>query len=402
MIDGKPVDAVPSDVYGSPDTTGKEWMASSSSMSTTDGKISFYVSSFTDLTGNEGTSSSAISSRSDDKTGTDSKMILVDDTAPTNSIITDVTIETDNSLSRTDPTDMSGFTHLSKSTDTLTVQFSTSEPLSSAEVMIDGKPVDAVPSDVYGSPDTTGKEWMASSSSMSTTDGKISFYVSSFTDLTGNEGTSSVAISSRSDDMTGTDSKMILVDDTAPTNSIITDVTIETDNSLSRTDPTDMSGFTHLSKSTDTLTVQFSTSEPLSSAEVMIDGKPVDAVPSDVYGSPDTTGKEWMASSSSMSTTDGKISFYVSSFTDLTGNEGTSSSAISSRSDDMTGTDSKMILVDDTAPTNSIITDVTIETDNSLSRTDPTDMSGFTSLSKSTDTLTVQFRTSEPLSSAEC
>ena len=80
-----------------------------------------------------------------------------------------------------------------------------------------------------------------------------------------------------------------------------------------------------------------------------------------------------------MSTTDGKISFYVSSFTDLTGNEGTSSSAISSRSDDMTGTDSKMVLVDDTAPTNSIITDVTIETDNSLSRTDPTDMSGFTS-----------------------
>ena len=216
---------------------------------------------------------SAISSRSDDKTGTDSKMILVDDTAPTNSIITDVTIETDNSLSRTDPTDMSGFTSLSKSTDTLTVQFSTSEPLSSAEVMIDGKPVDAVPSDEYGSPDTTGKEWMASSSSMSTTDGKISFYVSSFTDLTGNEGTSSSAISSRSDDMTGTDSKMILVDDTAPTNSIITDVTIETDNSLSRTDPTDMSGFTYLSKSTDTLTVQFSTSEPLSSAEVMIDGK---------------------------------------------------------------------------------------------------------------------------------
>ena len=304
-------------------------MASPSILMTTDGKISFYVSSFTDLTGNEGTSSVAITSRSDDKTGTDSKMVLVDDTAPTNSIITDVTIETDNSLSRTDPTDMSGFTSLSKSTDTLTVQFSTSEPLSSAVVIIDGKPVVAVPSDVYGSPDTTGKEWMASSSSMSTTDGKISFYVSSFTDLTGNEGTSSSAISSRSDDMTGTDSKMILVDDTAPTNSIITDVTIETDNSLSRTDPTDMSGFTYLSKSTDTLTVQFSTSEPLSSAEVMIDGKPVDAVPSDVYGSPDTTGKEWMASSSSMSTTDGKISFYVSSFTDLTGNEGTSSVAIS-------------------------------------------------------------------------
>ena len=81
---------------------------------------------------------------------------------------------------------------------------------------------------------------------------------------------------------------------------------------------------------------------------MMIDGKPVDAVPLDEYGSPDTTGKEWMASSSSMSTTDGKISFYVSSFTDLTGNEGTSSSAISSRSDDMTGTDSKMVLVDDT------------------------------------------------------
>mgnify|MGYP007000067218 len=77
----------------------------------TDGKISFHVSSFTDLTGNEGTSSVAISSRSDDKTGTNSKMVLVDDTAPTNSIITDVTIETDNSLSRTDPKDMSDFTY---------------------------------------------------------------------------------------------------------------------------------------------------------------------------------------------------------------------------------------------------------------------------------------------------
>ena len=34
--------------------------------------------------------------RSDDKTGTDSKMVLVDDAAPTtDSIITDVTIETD-------------------------------------------------------------------------------------------------------------------------------------------------------------------------------------------------------------------------------------------------------------------------------------------------------------------
>ena len=137
-------------------------------------------------------------------------MVLVDDTAPTNSIITDVTIETDNSLSRTDPTDISGFTSLSKSTDTVTVQFSTSEPLSSAEVMIDGKPVDAVPLDEYGSPDTTGKEWMASSSSISTTDGKISFYVSSFTDLTGNEGTSSLPIPSRSDEKTGTDSKMVL------------------------------------------------------------------------------------------------------------------------------------------------------------------------------------------------
>ena len=125
MVDGTEYRATGSDT---------EWTVQTDTTSplTGDQEVSFSLSRYTDLAGNE-----QITPTTSVSEGTDSKSVYVDDTAPDETtIIVSSSIETSNFLGETNPEDPDQY--LSLTGDQLTLEFTTEEHLSEVHVMVDG------------------------------------------------------------------------------------------------------------------------------------------------------------------------------------------------------------------------------------------------------------------------
>ncbi len=119
----------------SSDTDGTQWEAVTEAAFISDAEeVSFQITEYVDLAGN--TAITEAPRTSDDN----SNQVRIDLSKPTISPES-VWVSTDNKLAGTDPEDAQKY--LAKDGDTITLEFSTSEPLSSAEVVINGEKISA-------------------------------------------------------------------------------------------------------------------------------------------------------------------------------------------------------------------------------------------------------------------
>ena len=285
-----------------------------------DGAVEFTID-FTDLATNDGIQVTSTM---------DGSSVTVDQTAPT---LTAVSIESNNSNDTTLATDGN----------TVTLSFTSSEPILEPTVTISGDGASAI---VTGS----GVSWSVTKTVASTdSDGAVTFTID-FTDLASNDGTP----------VTGTiGGTSVTVDQMAPT---LTAVSIVSSNSEN----------TSLATTGDTVTLSFTSSEPIGTPTVTIDG-----VTATVTGS----NTSWSATKTiTAADADGSIVIFTIDFTDLATNDGIPITGPT----DSTGVTVYQTAPDTTAPT---LTSVSITSNNS---NDP-------SRATTGNTITLSFTSSEPI-----
>ena len=143
---------------------------------------------------------------------------FVDDSAPDSTSILDTTTTSISRVNSLDLTDDTGYVYPTLVSDPITLEFSTSEPLSSVSVSLAGNVYDAQ----LSSSDTGDRtEWtVTSDSDHMDTDQTAEFYLYSYTDLAGN--TQDMSTTPRTQDNNG---YSVLVDDSAPDSTSILDTT---------------------------------------------------------------------------------------------------------------------------------------------------------------------------------
>ncbi len=317
---GTPDVTINGDIAAAASGSGNTWSATKTITSgDADGPVTFTIN-FSDLADppNDGTQVTSITTGSS---------VTVDQTAPT---LTAVSIESNNSNDTT----------LATAGNTVTLSFTSSEPILEPTVTING---DTVTATVLGGVTTT---WSAETTIASTdSDGVVTFSISFF-DLASNDGGIATSPTTSNPDVT--------VDNTVPELNLIF---ITSDNSNN----------TDLATTGDTIILSFTSSEPILQPTVTISGDGASAI---VTGS----GDSWTATKTVASTDDdGAVTFTID-FTDLATNDGVPVTA--------TG-NSFNVTVDNTAPT---LTAVSIESDNA----DP-------SRATTGDTVTLSFTSLEPI-----
>ena len=296
------------------------WSATKTVASTdADGVVTFSIT-YSDLASNDGGIATSLTAGNPG--------VTVDNTAPT---LTTVSIESDN-------TD----TNLATTDNTVTLSFTSSEPIGTPTVTINTVTATVAPA-VAGS--TTS--WSATKAiTAADNDGAVEFTID-FTDLATNGGTQVTSITTGSS---------VTVDQTAPT---LTAVSIESNNANDTTLATDGN----------TITLSFTSDEPILEPTVTING---DTVTATVLGGDTTT---WSAETTIASTdADGVVTFSIT-YSDLASNDGGIATSPTAGNPGVT--------VDNTAPT---LTTVSIVSDNTDTSTATTD-----------DTITLEFTSSEPI-----
>ncbi len=323
----KPIETPTVTIHGVVVTTvtgsGTSWSATKTITSgDADGPVTFTID-FTDLAANDGTQVTSITTGSS---------VTVDQTAPT---LIAVSIESNNSNDTT----------LATAGNTVTLSFTSSEPILPPTVTING---DTVTATVLGGDTTT---WSAETTIASTdSDGVVDFSISFF-DLASNDGGIATSPTTSNPDVT--------VDNTAPELDTVSIVSDNTDTSTATTD--------------DTVTLEFTSSEPIQTPAVTFGG--ISAAT--VTGSGDT----WSATKTiTAADVDGSAVTFDISFSDLATNAGTPVTST---------TDSSVVTVYQTAPdtTAPTLTVVSIESDNSND----------TSRATTGNTITLSFTSSEPI-----
>ena len=298
--------------------SGDTWSATKTITSgDADGPVTFTID-FTDLAANDGTQVTSITTGSG---------VTVDQTAPT---LTTVSIESNNSNDTT----------MATLGDTITLSFTSDEPIETPTVTINGVTVSAVIE--------SGNTWSATKTTTpADADGPVTFRIT-FTDLAANDG---IAVTSPTADNSG-----VTVNKTAPT---LIAVSIESNNSDTSRATLD-----------DIITLSFTSSESIGTPDVTINGITATVAPA-VAGS--TTS--WSATKAiTAADNDGAVEFTID-FTDLATNDGIQITSITTGSG---------VTVDQTAPE---LTTVSIESNNSLD----------TTLATAGNTVTLSFTSDEPI-----
>ena len=281
-----------------------------------DGIVDFTIN-YSDFASNAGVEVTGITAGSD---------VTVDNTAPT---LTAVSITSNNSNDTTRAT----------AGDTITLSFTSSEPIETPTVTFSG---------VVASVTVTGSNtsWNAETTIASTdVEGVVAFSIS-YSDLVANDGGIVTSPTAGNPDVT--------VDNTTPT---LTAVSIESNNSNDSS----------LATAGNTITLSFTSSEPILPPIVTISGDGASAI---VTGS----GISWSATKTVASTDDdGAVAFSIT-YSDLATNDGTQVTSVN---------DGTSVTVDQTAPTLSLVSIVSNNADPSRATTD--------------DTITLSFTSSEPI-----
>ncbi len=286
-----------------------------------DGAVEFTID-FTDLATNGGTQVTSITTGSS---------VTVDQTAPE---LTTVSIESNNTNDTTLATDGN----------TITLSFTSDEPILPPTVTING---DTVTATVLGGDTTT---WSAETTIASTDDDGVVDFSITYSDLASNDGGIATSPTAGNPGVT--------VDNTAPTLTAVSIVSDNTDTSTATTD--------------DTITLEFTSLEPIQTPTVTFGGISADTV--------NESGNTWSATKIiTAADADGSAVTFDISFSDLATNAGTSVTST---------TDSSVVTVYQTAPdtTDPELNIVSIESNNS----DP---------SRATlgNTVTLSFTSSEPI-----
>ena len=281
-----------------------------------DGIVDFTIN-YSDLASNAGVEVTGITVGSD---------VTVDNTAPT---LTAVSITSNNSNDITRAT----------AGNTITLSFTSSEPIETPTVTFGG---------VAASVTVTGSNtsWNAETTIASTdVEGVVAFSIS-YSDLVANDGSIVTRPTAGNPDVT--------VDNTTPT---LTAVSIESNNSNDTTRAT----------AGDTITLSFTSSEPILQPTVTISGDGASAI---VTGS----NTSWSATKTVASTdADGAVAFSIT-YSDLAANAGTTVTSVN---------DGTSVTVDQTAPTLSLVSIVSNNSD--------------TSRATAGNTVTLSFTSSEPI-----
>ncbi len=302
--------------------SGISWSATKTVASTDDDGVVAFSITYSDLATNDGTQVTSVN---------DGTSVTVDQTAPTLSLVSIVSNNADPSRATTD--------------DTITLSFTSSEPILEPTVTFGGVAAVAV----IGGDNTS---WSATKTiTPADSDGSTVTFAIDFTDLATNDG---IQITGPTDG-TGVTVYQTAPDTTAPT---LTVVSIRSNNSNDSS----------LATTGNTITLSFTSSEPIGTPDVTIHG-----------GAATVTGSNitWSATKAIASTDDdGAVEFTID-FSDLaaTPNVGTQVTATK----DGTG-----VTVDNTAPT---LTAVSIESNNSND----------SSLATAGNTITLSFTSSEPI-----
>ena len=312
-------DTVTATVLGGDTTT---WSAETTIASTDDDGVVTFSITYSDLASNDGGIATSLTAGNPG--------VTVDNTAPELDTVSIVSDNTDTSTATTD--------------DTITLEFTSSEPIQTPAVTFGGISADTVTE--------SGNTWSATKIITSAdADGSAVTFDISFSDLATNAGTPVTST---------TDSSVVTVYQTAPdtTAPTLTVVSIRSNNSNDTT----------LATTGNTITLSFTSSEPIGTPDVTIHG-----------GAATVTGSNitWSATKAIASTDDdGAVEFTID-FSDLaaTPNVGTQVTATK----DGTG-----VTVDNTAPT---LTAVSIESNNSND----------SSLAIAGNTITLSFTSSEPI-----
>ncbi|MCW3005154.1 MAG: hypothetical protein JWQ20_4452, partial [Conexibacter sp.] len=294
-------------------TSGNTWSAPYTMTSgDANGTVTLSIG-FSDVAGNAGVSVT---------TTTNNSSVVFDKTAPT---LSPVTIAS-NGIS----------TSRAKTGNTVTINFTSGETINIPVITIAGHTVTAN--------NTSANNWTASYTMVSgDVAGNISFSIS-FSDLSGNAGTTVT---------TTTNSSSVTFDETAPS---LTAVSILSDNAN-----------TAFARTGNTVTINFTAGETISTPVVTIAGH--------TANTGNTGANNWRASYTMVSgDASGNISFNIS-FSDLSGNAGTTVTAT---------TDNSSVTFDKTAP---VLTTVSISSDNTN-----------TALARTGNTVTVSFTSDETIS----
>ena len=185
-------------------------------------EVSFFLSRYTDLAGNEQVTPTQTATK-----GTDSMSVYIDGTPPApESVIVSSSIKTSNLLKKTNPSDSQQ--QLSLPGDQLTLDFTTNEHLHEVYVTVDGKEYPATGS---------ATQWnvITDTTIPLTANQEVSFFLSRYTDLAGNEQVTPTETATK-----GTDSMSVYIDGTPPApESVIVSSSIKTSNLLKKTNPSD-------------------------------------------------------------------------------------------------------------------------------------------------------------------
>ena len=285
-----------------------------------DGPVDFTIN-YTDLDSNAGTPvTSTIGGSS----------VTIDQTAPTLALVSITSDNSNTSLATTD--------------DTVTLSFTSSEPILPPTVTINGVPVSAV----IGGDNTS---WSAETTiTDADADGIPVTFVIDYFDLATNEGASVTGVT----DGTGVTVDQPAPDTTAPTLTAVSIVSSNTNTSLATTG--------------NIITLSFTSSVGIETPPVTINGVTAVIVPGN-----DNT--DWSATRTiTTADTDGTVAFEIS-FTDLTNNVGDPVSDT---------TDSSAVTVDQTAPTLDLVKIISHNSDDA-------------SQAILGDTITLSFTSSEPI-----
>ena len=312
-------DTVTATVLGGDTTT---WSAETTIASTdADGVVTFSIT-YSDLASNDGGIATSLTAGNPG--------VTVDNTAPELDTVSIVSDNTDTSTATTD--------------DTITLEFTSSEPIQTPAVTFGGISADTV--------NESGNTWSATKIiTAADADGSAVTFAISFSDLATNAGTSVTST---------TDSSVVTVYQTAPdtTDPELNIVSIESNNSDTSRATLD-----------DIITLSFTSSEPIGTPTVTINTVTATAAPA-VAGSTIS----WSATKTiTAADNDGAVEFTID-FTDLATNDGTQVTSITTGSG---------VTVDQTAPE---LTTVSIASNNAN-----------TSLAKTGNTVTLSFTSDEPI-----
>ena len=305
--------------------------------------------------------------------------VYIDGTPPApESVIVSSSIKTSNLLKKTNPSDSQQ--QLSLPGDQLTLDFTTDEHLHEVYVTVDGKEYPATGS---------ATQWnvITDTTIPLTANQEVSFFLSRYTDLAGNEQVTPTETATK-----GTDSMSVYIDGTPPApESVIVSSSIKTSNLLKKTNPSDSQQ--QLSLPGDQLTLDFTTDDHLHEVHVTVDdGRSI--LRQDPKTNPSDHNSSWKVITDTtipLTANQGMVSFFLSRYTDLAGNEQVTPTETATK-----GTDSMSVYIDGTPPApESVIVSSSIKTSNLLKKTNPSDSQQ--QLSLPGDQLTLDFTTDEHL-----